>query len=141
MITIRSFRDPLELNFIGRVWNMRVGVKQIALWRNYVPVFDWRKRVKASRVTVCDGNQVYGWFDDPWQTEPSYDPPHDAACLFCGQPIVPDDVRTHSLMYADRMIYAKRSYFYRTHRTCADTDPTHTAMDGIVLDMIARNKD
>lgn len=84
----------------------------------------------------------YGFFDDPTQPvdKPSYDPPHNAPCLFCGLQIAPDDVRTHCLMYTgDR--YAKRSYFYRTHRTCAENDPTHTAMDGFILDMIERNGD
>lgn len=69
-----------------------------------------------------------------------YDPPHDAPCPFCGKPIHADDVRTHSLMYS-APAYAKRSYFYRTHRTCAEKDQTHTAMDGFILDMIARNGD
>lgn len=81
----------------------------------------------------------YGWFDDPTQTEPTYEPPRDAPCPFCGKPIYSGDVRTHSLMYAGQ--YAARSYFYRTHRTCAETDPTHTAMDGFILDMIRRNGD
>ena len=30
-----------ELNFIGRVWNLRVGRVQVALWRNYEPVFSF----------------------------------------------------------------------------------------------------
>jgi len=34
---------------------------------------------------------------------------------------------------------AKRAYFYRTHRTCDVTKPG--AMDGFILDMIARNGD
>ena len=83
--------------------------------------------------------QIYGWFDDASQTKPTHDPPHDAPCLFCGKAIEPTDVRTHCLMYEKG--YAKRSYFYRTHRTCAETDPTHTAKDGFVLDMIERNGD
>jgi len=69
-----------------------------------------------------------------------YEPPRDAPCPFCGKPIHAGDVRTHSLMYSAPS-YAQRSYFYRTHRTCAETDPTHTAMDGFILDMIARNGD
>lgn len=140
---VKYFGDPVELNFIGSVWNLRLGVKQIALWRNYAPVFDWRRRhkvVAAPPARPRAGNQIYGWFDDPWQADPSCDPPHDAPCLFCGLPISEGDVRTHSMMYAGP-VYAKRSYFYRTHRTCAETDPTHTAMDGVVLDMIVRNKD
>jgi hypothetical protein len=51
----------------------------------------------------------------------------------------PDDVRTHCLMYQEGC--AKRSYFYRTHRTCAEADPTNAAMDGFILDMIRRNGD
>jgi hypothetical protein len=57
--------------------------------------------------------QIFGWFDDPEQTTPSYDAGPE---------------------------YAKRSYFYRTHRSCAKADPTHVACDGIVLDMITREE-
>lgn len=87
-------------------------------------------------------NRFYGWYDDPAQAsrEPSYDPPHDTACPFCGTGIVPDDVRTHSLMYAGP-VYAKRSYFYRTHRTCAEKDQTGVGMDDFILEMIGRNGD
>ncbi len=84
-------------------------------------------------------NAIYGWFDDPDQLEPTYEPPRDAPCLFCGSSVHAKDVRTHNLMYSGQ--YAARSYFYRTHRTCADTDASHTAMDGLVLNMIARNGD
>jgi hypothetical protein len=86
-----------------------------------------------------DGNLFYGWFDDSGQTEPTYEPPRDAPCLFCGFQVHADDVRTHNLMYQGE--YGARSYFYRTHRTCADGDKTNTAMDGIVLNMIARAGD
>lgn len=87
-------------------------------------------------------NAFYGWYDDATQAKdrPTYDPPHNAPCPFCGCAIDEEnDVRTHSLMYVGE--YAARSYFYRTHRTCAEKDPTHTAMDGFILDMIARNGD
>lgn len=30
-----------ELNFIGSVWNLRIGSAQFALWRNYEPVFNF----------------------------------------------------------------------------------------------------
>jgi hypothetical protein len=43
------------------------------------------------------GNAFYGWFDDPGQTEPTYEPPRNAPCLFCGFQVLADDVRTHSL--------------------------------------------
>jgi hypothetical protein len=94
----------------------------------------------AQKGWAMPDNQIYGWFDDPDQASPSYDPPHNAPCLFCAKPISPDDARTHCLMYAGP-IYAKRSYFYRTHRTCDDVHGGETAMDSIVLDMISRNRD
>jgi len=83
----------------------------------------------------------YGYFEDPAaDAKPEYDPPHNAPCLFCGKPVHADDVHTHCLMY-ESPSYAKRSYFYRTHKSCAETDPTHTAKDGFILDMIAHNGD
>lgn len=85
------------------------------------------------------GNAFYGWFDDADQAAPSCEPPRDAPCPFCGKPIHKDDVRSHSLMYDGQ--YAARSYFYRTHRSCAVKDQTHTAMDEFILSMIARNGD
>lgn len=88
---------------------------------------------------MLEGNRIYGWFDDPDQEAPTYEPPRDATCLFCGSAVHADDVRTHNLMY--RGEYAARSYFYYTHKSCAESDPSHTAMDGVVLNMIARNGD
>lgn len=85
----------------------------------------------------------YGYFEDPANEKPDLDPPHDAPCLYCGKPVNADDVRTHSLMYSS-MSYAKRSYFYRTHRVCDDKfGPAHTpaGTDSIVFGMIARNGD
>ena len=83
----------------------------------------------------------YGWYDDASQSsdKPSFDPPHSGPCPFCGVAIRAGDVRTHSLMYAGQ--YAARSYFYRTHRTCAEADQTGVGMDNFILDMIKRNGD
>lgn len=88
-----------------------------------------------------NGNQFYGWYDDPQQKpdEPSYGPPLDAPCPFCGFKIASNDVRTHSLMYLGQ--YAARSYFYRTHRTCAEKDGTGMGADDFILSMIERNGD
>lgn len=33
------FDGDWELNIIGKVWNFRIGRSQIALWRNYNPLF------------------------------------------------------------------------------------------------------
>ncbi|MEJ0092777.1 MAG: hypothetical protein WDN46_10090 [Methylocella sp.] len=85
-------------------------------------------------------NQFYGWYDDPSQAvdQPTYDPPHVAPCPFCGCKLTSDDIRTHSIMYIGG--YANRSYYYRTHRTCAEKHGNQT-MDGFIFDMIKRNGD
>lgn len=86
-------------------------------------------------------NAFYGWYDDAAQSSmsPTYDPPKDSPCPFCGTDLRSDDVRTHSLMYAEG--YAKRSYFYRTHRTCAEADSSGLGMDDFIFNMIRRNGD
>ena len=94
---------------------------------------------------MSDREQVfYGWYDDASQPKesPTYDPPHDGPCLYCGKLITADDVRTHAIMMLGG--YANRSYFYRTHRVCdelviAGEDRINT--DGIIFAMIARNGD
>lgn len=83
----------------------------------------------------------YGWFDDAEQQEPTYAPPLGGPCALCGKHMTwGQEVTTHSLMYQGR-VYAKRSYFYRTHKTCAEADVTKTAVDGFILDLINRNGD
>ncbi len=87
---------------------------------------------------MFEGNRFYGWFDDADQTEPSYEPPRDAPCPFCGGAIHASDVQTPSLMHVGQ--YAARSYFYRQHKSCAEKFAPAT-MDGFILDMITRNGD
>jgi hypothetical protein len=36
----RGYGNAWELNLIGKVWSLRIGGRQVALWRNYEPVFD-----------------------------------------------------------------------------------------------------
>lgn len=86
----------------------------------------------------------YGWFDDASQAadNPTIDPPHDGPCLYCGKPIDPEnDVRSFSIM---PLTYARRSYLYRTHRTCAEANAVteHPVnLDEVIFAMIARNGD
>ena len=104
---------------------------------DYSTIAALRKRVSELE-TGSSGNKFYGWFDDAEQTEPSYDPPHNAPCPFCGVSISGDDVQTPSLLYVGQ--YAARSYFYRQHKSCAKRFyPLN--MDGFILDMIERNGD
>lgn len=44
---IRAFNHSLgskgfELNFIGKVWNLRIASRQFALWKNEEPIFNKR---------------------------------------------------------------------------------------------------
>jgi hypothetical protein len=79
-------------------------------------------------------SDLYGWFDDPNQTVPTHDPPHDAPCPYCGEPIAADDVRTECFT---PQFEQKRSYFFRYHRTCADL-ATQEQRDAITEGVIAR---
>src|SRR6266567_2053134 len=85
--------------------------------------------VMRQRSSPHHGNLIYGWFDDPDQTGPTNESPRDAPCLFCGTPARADDVRTHNLFRPGE--YAARSYFHRTHKTCAECGPI--SIDGLVL--------
>jgi hypothetical protein len=87
---------------------------------------------------VPTGFRLWGWFDDASQKDKaSYEPPHDAPCPYCFAPITADDMRTHSLMWAEG--YANRSYFYRSHRTCDDAAKARgKSADGKILDAIAK---
>lgn len=85
--------------------------------------------------------RFYGWFDDAAQSVPSYDPPRDGPCPYCLEPLLKDDVRTHSIMMKDGE-YAKRSYFFRTHRTCDDgAQARGKCLDDAIFVMIEANGD
>lgn len=65
--------------------------------------------------------------------EPDYDPPHDGPCLICGQPIVLEECRTVSVVWAKQG--HKLALFYRLHRACDDATNEHASMelDHVVL--------
>jgi hypothetical protein len=91
--------------------------------------------------------RLWGWFDDSDQVSPSYDPPHDAPCPYCFAPVFATDVRTHCLMMSEA-VYAKQSYFYRTHISCDDAAAARGqgstkpgGMDGRIFDAIAKAGD
>lgn len=78
-----------------------------------------------------------GYFDDPSQTIPAFDPGADAGCAICGgHGLTNDNCRTHSIMLPG----TGRSYFYRTHRACADDqDSSEQTEHEIVEALIARH--
>lgn len=38
------FKNDWELNLIGKKWSLRIGRSQLALWRNYEPLFCFFRR-------------------------------------------------------------------------------------------------
>lgn len=80
-------------------------------------------------------SDLYGWFDDCYADKPAYDPPHNAPCPYCGDPMNLSDIRTHSFVAASG---GTRSYFYRTHRTCdtAATDGAKQSILGGVIELV-----
>lgn len=113
------------------------------LWSRLMPAPRQPEERTVPFRLVAQHNAFYGWYDDPTQhvDQPTYDPPHDGPCLYCGRRIHADDVRTHSIMWAGP-VYANRSYFYRTHASCDETaHGKGLTMDGVIWDMIARNGD
>lgn len=78
--------------------------------------------------------RIYGYFTDPHQTEPEFDPGLNASCPICGQALDAVDVRTISLMIPD----GTRSYFYRVHRSCHEplSERERIRVDGLLIDAI-----
>jgi hypothetical protein len=62
---------------------------------------------------------ILGYFTDKSQDSPAYDPGLSVPCPLCEKPLNAAPRRTHSLMLLAR----KRSWFFRTHQTCAERQP------------------
>jgi len=94
---------------------------------------------------------IYGYYTDATQTTPEYDPGLEAPCVICGKDLLPDDVRTISLMAVEDLkndedgLHYKpdtRSYFYRVHRSCHEplSEEQRTKVDGLLIDAIYSTK-
>lgn len=79
----------------------------------------------------------FGYFDDPAQTEPTYDPGLEIDCPVCHKPLA-TPYKTISLMVPGD----DRSYFYRTHRACYAnlTLEQETELDSLIIDAVVRAK-
>lgn len=91
---------------------------------------------------MSDKEKIYGYYDKADQPidQPTYNPAFDSPCLFCGEKITENDMRTHSMMLVGKM---SRSYFYRTHATCHEkaSDRQRFEIDDIVFENIKHNGD
>jgi hypothetical protein len=74
-----------------------------------------------------DANIVFGYFDEPGQTAPTFDPGPDAPCPICLKKLEPP-VMTISLMAPG----SARSYFYRIHKGCADENAQHDLESALI---------
>lgn len=78
--------------------------------------------------------QIYGYFTDPQQTEPVFDPGLSVPCPICADMLNAVDVRTISLMVPGDL----RSYFYRVHRSCHEplSEQERIGVDGLLINLI-----
>lgn len=83
---------------------------------------------------TTEDHRIYGYFTDPRQTEPVFDPGLSVLCPICTQTLNVANVRTISLMVPDD----SRSYFYRVHRSCHEplSEQERNCVDGLLIDAI-----
>ena len=77
---------------------------------------------------------IYGYFDEPGQATPTYDPGLDVDCPFCGEKLT-EDYLSHSIMPMDW----HRSYFYRYHEKHAkepNFDERQQEIDDTFIDKV-----
>lgn len=93
---------------------------------------------------ILETTKVYGYYDRPDQPmeQPTINPDVRGPCLFCGEPMTAENIRTHSMM-AMPETGPERSYFYRTHRTCheAADNKQRVQIDDVVWDSIRHHGD
>ena len=77
-----------------------------------------------------------GYFDDPLQTKPKYDPPVNLPCPYCKEPMHHFDVRTIGFMNAK---HRTRSWFYRVHKSC-DEKKTQEQRDALFYMMTQKSE-
>lgn len=86
---------------------------------------------------------IFGYFDDPSQTEPAFDPGLDVDCPICHTKLS-RPMKTISVMLDDPNLGGRdsRSYFYRAHKDCYDAlaPEQETNLDGAIIDAVARSK-
>lgn len=82
---------------------------------------------------------MFGYFDDPEQEKPTFDPGLATACPVCNKPLRDhDNIVTISLgMSGDA-----RSYFFRSGKSCYEslTDHQQSLIDEFLISMILQSK-
>jgi len=80
---------------------------------------------------------LIGFYDDPTQTEPTYDPSARCQCIVCNRQLTPP-MKTISLMLRG----GKRSLFFRVHAPCWEnlSDDERATYESSVIDTEARRE-
>ena len=78
---------------------------------------------------------IFGFFDDRYQTEPSQDPGFEVDCPVCHKRIEAPMVTVSLMLVGDN-----RSYFYRMHKACSDSvsPELETEIDSLLMDAVGR---
>ena len=81
---------------------------------------------------------IFGYFTDPYQTIPAYDPGFDVECPVCHQRL-----RRPALAISLMLDGDDRSYFYRMCKPCYESlsEDEQTVYDSVIIDAVARSKD
>ena len=81
--------------------------------------------------SALGGTDIFGYFDDPSQDEPTFDPGLGVKCPLCLESLT-RPMKTISLM----SIGDDRSYFYRVHKACYENAPADEIADveGALID-------
>jgi len=121
------------------------------------PVFRLRRRLgRVDRIRVlyvgahgqvegrgaCGGEnsvKIYGYFDSPEQTEPTFDPGLNVYCPVCYRKLT----EMRPLMTISLLLeHDNRSYFYRVHKGCHDNldQVQQSNLDGLIIDAVIASK-
>ncbi len=80
---------------------------------------------------------VYGYFDNPLQETPAYDPGLDVDCPVCYDRLS-HPMKTISVM----AVGDSKSYFYRVHKTCFESLSEEQAieLDSVIIGTVCRKE-
>lgn len=84
---------------------------------------------RCALMAICGSLEhpaFYGYFDDPQQVSPAFDPGLSVDCPYCGKKLSAPVVTT-SMMRSE---HPDRSYFYRAHKACLQ-DATQADIDRV----------
>ena len=78
---------------------------------------------------------IFGYFDDPGDQVPTFDPGLGVSCPFCLRPVGKGGIKTISLM----PIGGSRSSFYRAHKSCYQQATPHDVaeLESSLIDTVA----